>query len=94
VIPGFFHNETGLYEGVPRLMGDDWYVDTEGLLSIMPAAGAVAESEGPDTATEDELNRLYRKHGGPSEDELTPSSLARIDSWQKRVSALDGYDQV
>lgn len=61
---GTLDEATGEYIQAPELENGHWYLDDEGLLYIVPNdLHGIAEIEGPDGDTMDELNARYRKAG-------------------------------
>lgn len=86
-----YNNETGLWEFEQYLMDGDWYDNENGSLFIIPQANVVAEIEGPDGSTMDELNRLCREQGMPTLDDCDALMLQPVSTILRRFSPKDGY---
>lgn len=91
-MPGFYDNEHGCYVDLYAQAAGDWY-DQNGMLFIIPKAGAVAEIEGPDGETLDKLNALCRKHDpkNPPRAEVEALGLRYVDDCLKRFDPMTGY---
>lgn len=72
-------------------MDGDWYDDDEGFLYIITAETSDLEHYGPENEIMDEINRLSRQKGMPTEDDCVALGLFRIYEHQKRWTPEDGY---
>ena len=92
-MPGYYDNENGCYVEAPWLDEGDWYVDEEGMLYIIPQAGAVAEIEGPDNDMIDQLNAMCRESDPdlPDIDEVEGLGLTYVPDHLHRLDPDRGY---
>ena len=88
-MPGFFNNETGLYEDVEWLSNGQWLEDEEGFLYIVPKG--VAEIEGPDNAMLDSITVAQMNTGEVLDSDIDRLGLVEIPEHLKRFSEADGY---
>lgn len=89
---GLYHNEEHCYVAEDWVEKQaDWFEDEEGYLYIIPHREVVADSYGPDTPIEDELNRLMGAKGRITESDCRRLKVVRIPPVLYRFNPVDGY---